>query len=171
MERTDEKMTAKIKNSACTFIASNLSDFCFGYDSTNPKCIALKLQLAQYINDMYKEGVRNFYSVCEEGVDLWAAEIVTYIMKNDSGVSLHCLIPYEEQAAKWHCDTRELYYKVLENATDVKFISPCYSENALSWARYETLDNCENVFAVVKEGAKNRFVSYAANRDRNIRAM
>lgn len=160
-----------MKNNACTFIASNLTEFSFGYDSTDPKCIALKLQLAQYINDMYLGGVRDFYSVCQEGADLWAAEIVTYIMKGDGEVSLHCVIPYEEQAAKWHPDARELYYRVLEQATDAEIVSAAYTEDCLAAARYETLDRCGNVFAVVKEGADNDFVRYARVKGKNIRVI
>ncbi|MCM1298473.1 MAG: DUF1273 domain-containing protein [Firmicutes bacterium] len=160
-----------MKNNACTFIASNLTDFSFGYDSTDPKCIALKLQLAQYINDMYMGGIKNFYSVCQEGADLWAAEIVTYIMRGDSEVTLCCIIPYEEQAAKWHPDTRELYYRVLEQATEVRLVSTSYTDTALACARYEALDCCENVFAVVKEGRENHFVKYGVNRGKNVRVI
>ena len=98
-----------MEKNACTFISSALTDFSFGYDFTSFKCISLKLQLAHYISDMYKAGVREFYSVCEEGIDLWAAEIVTYIMRDDPETKLHCVIPYEEQAAKWHSSTRGLF--------------------------------------------------------------
>ena len=164
-------MVNTMKNSACTFIASDLTDFSFGYDSTEPKCIALKLQLAQYINDMYIGGVRSFYSVCQEGVDLWAAEIVTYIMKSDSEVTLNCIIPYEEQAAKWHPDTRELYYRVLEQATQTETVACFYTEDCLAAASYEPLDRCDHVFAVVKEGAENDYVKYARVRGKNIRVI
>lgn len=157
-----------MKNSACTFIASDLTDFSFGYDSDAPLCITLKLQLARYIDDMYVAGVRDFYSVCQEGVDLWAAEIVSYIMKGDGDVTLHCLIPYEEQAAKWHPDTRELYYKVLANATDTETLSPLFTEDCLAAARYETLDHCDHVFAIVKDGGENAFVKYAKAKGKDI---
>lgn len=157
-----------MEKNACTFIASNLTDFCFGYDTDDPRCIALKLQLAHYIDDMYTNGVRDFYSVCQEGVDLWAAEIVSYIMKDDGDVTLHCLIPYEEQAAKWHPDTRELYYKVLAAATSTETLSPLFTEDCLAAARYETLDHCDRVFAIVKEGGENTFVKYAKARGKNV---
>ena len=55
-----------MKNNGCTFIASSLSDFSFGYDFENPKCIYLVSQLKDYITKKYNEGVRDFYSVCED---------------------------------------------------------------------------------------------------------
>lgn len=146
---------------ACTFIGSKLSKFSFGYDSTAPKCIALKLQLAQYINDMYKAGVRDFYSVCQEGVELWAAEIAAYLMAGDKSVKLHCILPYEEQAAKWHPDTQELYYNVLAVASDTKIIDARFKKNSLALARYRSLDKCGHLFAVVEDGAANEYVRYA----------
>ncbi|MBD5117379.1 MAG: DUF1273 domain-containing protein [Ruminococcaceae bacterium] len=153
---------------ACTFISSDLNNFSFGYDSTNSKCIALKLQIAQYINDMYKSGIKEFYSVCEQGVDLWAAEIVTYIMRTDAETKLYCIIPYEEQAAKWHNDTHELYYRVLEEATEVIFLNTHYKEDCLAAARYYTLDRCGYVFAAVVDEKKNEFVRYSKIREKNI---
>ena len=146
---------------ACTFIGSRLNRFSFGYDFTAPKCIALKLQLAQYINDMYKAGVRDFYSVCQEGVELWAAEIVIYLMAGDDSVKLHCILPYEEQAARWHPDTRELYYNILALASDCEMISTHYKGYCLALARYKALDRSCHVFAVVEDGSSNEYVKYA----------
>lgn len=150
-----------MNTSACTFIGSKLSQFSFGYDFTAPKCIALKLQLAQYINDMYRAGVRDFYSVCQEGVELWAAEITAYLMAADKSVRLHCILPYEEQAAKWHPEAQELYYNVLAIAAETKIIDKSYQKNSLALARYKALDKCGLVFAVVKDGSENGYVKYA----------
>lgn len=150
-----------MNSNACTFIGSTLNRFSFGYDFTAPKCIALKLQLAQYINDMYKAGVRDFYSVCQEGVELWAAEIAVYLMAGDESVRLHCILPYEEQAARWHPDTQELYYNVLAAASDCEFIDTRFKRNSLASAKYKALDKSRHVFAVVEDGASNEYVRYA----------
>lgn len=150
-----------MQNNACTFISSPINDFSFGYDFSSYKCVRLKLQLANYINEMYKAGVRDFYSVCEEGVDLWAAEIVLFIMKDDPDTKLHCVIPYEEQASKWHNSTRELYYTVLEHATDVTFVSKRYKRDCLAAARYIVLDKCKMVFASLAKNDDNEFIRYS----------
>ena len=139
-----------VKN-ACTFISSPLHKFSFGFDTSSYKCIALKLQLAQYISDSYKDGVRIFYCVCEQGVDLWAAEIVIHIMRDDPTVKLYCIIPYEEQAAKWDANTRELYYTVLEQATDVFFLNRHYKKNCVFEAYSVALECSEKVFVSLVE--------------------
>lgn len=157
MNRKDLKMNTN----ACTFIGSELSKFSFGYDFSAPKCIALKLQLAQYINDMYKAGIREFYSICQEGVELWAAEIIVYLMAGDKSVKLNCILPYEEQAAKWHPDTQELYYNILSLASNCEIIDTRLKKYSLAMARYKALEKSRHVFAVVEDGAANEYVKYA----------
>ncbi len=148
-----------VKN-ACTFISSPLNHFSFGADTSSYKCIALKIQLAQYISDAYKDGVRVFYTSCEQGVGLWAAEIVTYIMKDDPMTKLYCLIPYEEQSAKWDADTRELYYDVLEKATEVIFLNKHYKKNCVSEANLAALERSNRVFASIMTKSREEILQW-----------
>ena len=62
-----------MEKKSCTFIGEEIERLSFGYDYTDPKCIALKLALSEQIAEAYGSGVRRFYSVCEQGIDLWAA--------------------------------------------------------------------------------------------------
>lgn len=132
---------------ACTFVSSPLMDFSFGADYENYKCIMLKLQLAQYINDVYVSGVRTFYSICEQGVDLWAAEIVTYIMRDDPSTKLFCIVPYEDQAAKWDPAVRDLYYNVHQRSTDVTIMNTHYKKNCIYEAYLAAIERSDKVFA------------------------
>lgn len=155
-------------NNGCTFIASSLSDFSFGYDFESPKCIYLVSRLKDYITKKYNEGVRDFYSVCEQGVDLWAAEFVTQIIKKDKSVKLHCILPYEEQAAKWHSDIRELYYKVLEQSDDTEFVSLYYSDDCLKKARLLTIDHSKYIFTALESDLGNEYAEYALNKGKSV---
>lgn len=148
-------------DNTCTFTASDLGDFSFGYNENNIRCLIMKMQLAQYINDVYLQGIREFYTICEQGAELWAAQIILLIMKSDPTVKLHCIIPFEEQAAKWCESTRELYYTVLEYATDVTFLNTRYKEGCIDEARRSALDHTELVFAIVVNGEKNEMVKYS----------
>lgn len=150
----------------CTFITSSLKDLSFGYDTENENCIFSREQLRGFINKVYSEGVRDFYSICEEGIDLWAAEEVTELMKKDESVKLHCILPYEDQASKWFPEFRELYYSVLEKATDTCYISLHYTENCVKEARYKTLDSSHYVFAFPK--SDKEFLDYALNNNKEV---
>lgn len=150
----------------CTFITSFLRDLSFGYDTESEKCILLREQLKEFISKVYSQGVRDFYSICEEGIDLWAAEEVTKLAEKDKAVKLHCVLPYEEQASKWFPEFRELYYTVLEKAADTEYISLHYTESCVKEARYKTLDSSHYVFALPK--ADKEFLDYALKNNKEV---
>ncbi len=156
-----------LKN-ACTFISSPLRRFSFGADTSSYKCIALKLQLAQYISDIYKDGVRVFYCVCEQGVDLWAAEIIIRIMKDDPMTKLYCVIPYEEQAAKWDSDTRELYYTVLAESTEVVFLNKRYKKGCIAEAYSVVLECADKVFAALVGKTENEILKWPCMKGKEV---
>lgn len=148
-------------SNACTFIASSLNNFSFGYDFESSQCIYLVSQLKDYIANVYNEGVRNFYSVCEQGVDLWAAEYVAGLIKKDNSVKLSCILPYEEQAAKWYPDIRELYYRVLEQASNTEYISLHYSDDCVKKARLLTIDRSNHIFTAIESEHGKEYADYA----------
>ena len=156
---------------ACAFISSSLNELGIGYDFEGSRSVSMKLILANYIIEMRKKGVRDFFSVCEEGVELWAAEIIVYFMRNDPDIRLHCLIPYEEQAAKWPECVREVYYTVLEEATDVTFIHRHYKEDCLLEARQMAMEQCGNIFALMVYGKEREFVRCSEKTGRNLFAV
>ncbi len=158
----------KMINNACTFIASSLNNFSFGYDFENSQCIYLVSQLQNYIANLYNKGVRNFYSVCEQGVDLWAAEYVAGLIKKDNSVKLSCILPYEEQAAKWYPDIRELYYRVLEQASDTKYIGLHYSDDCIKKARLFTIDHCSHIFTAIESGYDKEYADYALEGSKDV---
>ena len=151
----------KMKNNGCTFIASSLHDLSFGYDFESPECSYLISQLNENITEIYRSGVRDFYSICEEGIDLWAAENVLALIKEDNTVRLHCVIPYEEQAAKWQPSLRELYYTVLEQAESAEFVSLKYRDDCMRKARYRTLDQSGYVISVCESEEMREYKNYA----------
>lgn len=155
-------------NKGCTFIASSLSSFSFGFDFENSKCICLLSCLKEFIKKRYDEGVRDFYSVCEQGVDLWAAEYVTRLIDRDKSVKLHCILPYEEQAAKWHSDIRELYYNILEKADDTEYIGLHYSDDCLKKARLFAIDRSSSVFSAAESGFGKECKEYALQNGKNV---
>lgn len=153
---------------ACTFISDSLDSFSFGYDFSSPECISVKLQIWQYIYQEYQSGIKSFYSICEQGIDLWAAEIVTYLMKKDSEVELHCVLPYEEQAAKWYPEFHELYYNVLAEATETVMIDKHFNEYCYDFARKLTVDESSNILVVLPKNAHNKIIDYAKEHQKDL---
>ena len=56
------------------------------------------------------EGVIHFISGMAQGVDMYAAEIVLELKKQDPQITLECAIPYERQAVQWPEALRNRYF-------------------------------------------------------------
>lgn len=105
----------------CALITKNNLNTGFINEYEQPY-IRIKEELRDMIWKLFCEGYTDFYSNCEYGVSLWAAEIVIALkMYND--IKLHIVMPYEEQAVKWCEEFRERYFAVHEQADSVELLS------------------------------------------------
>ena len=60
-----------------------------------------------------------YHSGMAQGVDMYAAEIVLELKKQDPQITLECAIPYERQAVRWPEALRNRYFSIAErNAAD-----------------------------------------------------
>ena len=126
------------------------------------------MQLTQLINQQFINGVKKFFSTCEQGAELWAAEIITARMITDSEIELNCLLPSEEQPIKWCLDNQEQYFKVLEDCSRVRYLSKHPIENGLDISRKKLIDMSSNVVAVVPRNKTFPVLEYAKYKNREI---
>lgn len=153
---------------SCTFFGIDINDFSFGLDYTSPSCIKLKLMLSQLIHEQYVEGIKSFFIGCEQGVDLWAGEIITAMMSRDPEIELNCIIPFEEQHAKWCLDNQELYFKVLGDCTKVKILHPHYTDTCVEECQRALVDLSSTLIVVADHDRQYPMVEYAKKLNRNI---
>ena len=71
------------------------------YDEADPRCIALKEVLTEQIRLLADRGVTTFLSGMALGTDLWCAQIVLDLRKENPALQLHCILPCEGQKNKW----------------------------------------------------------------------
>ncbi len=111
----------------CAIIAKSLVNTGF-INEYEPPYSKIKEELRDTIWKLFCEGYTDFYSNCEYGISLWAAEIVIALkMYND--IKLHIVIPYEEQSTKWSEEYRDRYFAVHEKAYTVTMISNHYTKD------------------------------------------
>ena len=67
------------------------------YDEADPRCIALKEVLTEQIRLLADRGVTTFLSGMALGTDLWCAQIVLDLRKENPALQLHCILPCEGQ--------------------------------------------------------------------------
>ena len=121
-----------MKNYRCAIFGQNTICFKWGFDEDDEYCIAMKQELLQKIMELRQQDVTQFYTACDHGIGLYAAEQINVLMERDRDMKLFCTAPHEEQSTKWAPYLRERYFKMLENCTRTE-----YATEALPTGRTE----------------------------------
>ena len=160
---------------SATFIGQRPEDFIFGYDETEELCKMIKKEMLSQICWLYEEkGVRVFYSGCDLGVDLWAAEILLDLRKDGySDLKLVCVLPYLGHDEKWTFAQRERLCRILRDA-DYKIILPNINLGVVRKYRKFFMIDCSNYLITVHENPASKkkrttpTMAYAMKNEKNI---
>lgn len=82
---------------SCTFTGHRPKSFPWQYNESARDCVLLKEVIAEQIRTMVERGVTDFLSGMALGTDLWCAEIVLALRKENPALKLHCILPCEDQ--------------------------------------------------------------------------
>ena len=95
---------------------------------SNSERIRLSELLSEYIRREIKNGLRDFYAGGAVGWDTLCAETVISLRNDFTELRLHLILPCsgEAQTAKWSDKQRKDYYRILESADSVEYISDKY---------------------------------------------
>jgi uncharacterized phage-like protein YoqJ len=138
----------------CTIAGRTVAELPWGMDEGHPDCIALKLCLASKIAELNAVGVTEFFTNCEYGVPLFAAEAVLAV-RNTLDVRLNVCMPHEHQADRYSREVRERFFDVHANADSVEILSRqehdcCYIGVDMFMVHYSDVlltDNMESFIA------------------------
>ena len=150
----------------CAVIGQNPMRFPWGFDEEYDGCRRMKLEMAQRIMELRQRGVTEFQVACDPGVGLYAAEIINILREKDKSLRLVCVIPHEEQAAKWTPQLRERYFNMLAGCTELDCIDFHEQPDAQLLAYQRIIKQSGVVLAVyapdLADGsAEDRAVAYA----------
>lgn len=109
-----------MKQNACCFT---------GHREIAPRqYFCVKYNLIKIVEQLYKQGVTEFYAGGALGFDTVAAQTVLAFKKEYSDIKLHLILPCKEQADKWPQTSKEIYNEILKQADDVTYVSEHYSK-------------------------------------------
>jgi len=158
-------------NRCCAFTGHRPKKFPWGYDETDARCVALKKALAKQIAKLVDVGYTDFLSGMAEGTDVWAAQTVLALKKENPTLKLHCVLPCEGQADKWSASAREVYFSILEQADSVVYVSRAYSKDCMLRRNRYLVDHAACLLAVYNgewRGGTAMTVRYARKMGREI---
>lgn len=101
-----------------------------------PESIALseeaaKVWLREQIQKSIEDGFCTFITGMGMGVDIWAAQIVSELKRENDSLHLIAVIPYPAFSAKWSEAWAAAYNQVIREADLVKQISTRYTPDTL----------------------------------------
>lgn len=108
------------KEKTCCIITNDFCNFDFLSKEKKEK-EKIKAKAVEEITKLRNDGVQNFISALEEGIDIF---ITDYIMKTKGEKeSLECAVAFEEQAKNYSEREREKYFCLCESCDTLSFVS------------------------------------------------
>ena len=120
---------------SCAFTGHRPQRFPWGFHETDPRCAALKAVLCCEIKALHQAGVKAFFSGMALGVDSWAAQAVLALRKEDPAVTLHCVLPCEDQDKRWSPPAQKAYREILVQADSISYatVAVCWRGTGDWW--------------------------------------
>ena len=155
----------------CAFTGHRPKSFPWKYDETASGCILLKEVLTKQIMTLADNGVTDWFSGMALGVDLWCAQIVLDLQKENPALKLHCVLPYDGQADKWSDSARERYHSILKQADSIDYVSCSYYSGCMIDRNHRLVDSAGLLLAVyngVRRSGTSATLNYARKMGRKI---
>lgn len=166
-----EKLGIFIMTKKCAIIGDRLSNFSFGYDEENYKCLDLKQILYTKILELSKNGFNTFITGMDLGVGIWVAEIVNQLNKSMIlNLNLVCVLPCETQADKWTAHQREKYFNMIEKSTEVIYIRKNYENRCYFERDIHMVNECDMLVCVGSNSSSelNSIIEYCKNSNKDL---
>ncbi len=133
-----------------------------------PESIALsesaaKVWLRGQIQKSIADGFSTFITGMGMGVDIWAAQIVSELKRENDSLHLIAVIPYLAFSAKWNEAWAAAYNRVIREADLVKQISTRYTPDALIERNCWMADHAARLIGIYNgtEGHTGHLIQYA----------
>lgn len=155
----------------CAFTGHRPKSFPWKYNEAAPGCVLLKEVLAKQIKLLADRGVTDWLSGMAQGVDLWCAQIVLDLRKENPALKLHCVLPCRGQESKWAASAQERYRSILAQANEVIYVGKEYSQDCMLERNRWLVEHSSILLAVYNGSFRSgtgATVRYARQLGRNI---
>ena len=103
----------------------------WGMNERDPRCTALKLELAARLEAMYALGYRHFLCGMAIGCDMYFAEAVLALREVHGDVTLEAAIPFGDQPGRWDEAQRRRYNSLIDRADKVTVLQIGYTSDCM----------------------------------------
>jgi len=120
-----------VKESTCCFTGHRPVKLPWGMREDDPRCLALKEELAARLEGIYQAGYRHFICGMAIGCDMFFAEAVLALRDVHGDVTLEAAIPCGSQPDRWNRAQRERYNRLLDRCNNVKLMQIGYTPDCM----------------------------------------
>ena len=128
----------------------------------------IKWLLNREIQAAISDGITTFISGMSRGVDLWAAQIVLTMKKENMQLKLISVIPYENFEKNWSANWKKEYWAVRAAADYVKVLAPSYKKGMLSVRNRYMVDHAARIIAVYHGGHGGTYQTLSYARQKHV---
>lgn len=135
----------------CCFTGHRPNKLPWGTDETDPRCLALKAELAARLQGIYEAGFRYYLCGMAIGCDLYFAEAVLALRREHPEIKLEAAIPCDGQADAWPIPQQRRYERLLAESDAVTFVQHRYTPGCMQ-RRNEYMVDASSLLLAVFDG-------------------
>ncbi len=103
----------------------------WGTNEEDPRCAALKMELAARLEAICSLGYRHFLCGMAIGCDMYFAEAVIALREWYPDVTLEAAIPFGDQPGRWNAAQRRRYNELIDRADTLTVLQIGYSPGCM----------------------------------------
>lgn len=120
----------------------------WGTEESDPRCAALKLQIAEEVARAADRGHTTFLCGMARGCDFWFAEAVLSLIQIRPDLRLEAYLPCPSQPDRWPEEDRVRYERLLLQCDAVYMVEPVYSEGCMLRRNRAMIHRCDELLTV-----------------------
>lgn len=129
------------RNITCGFTGHRPAKLPWGTNENDPRCIALKEEMAIRLEAIYSAGYTHFICGMAIGCDFYFAEAVIALREKHPEITLEAAIPCGNQPDKWGIKQRQRYNSLLDSCNSVKVLQINYTPDCMMRRNEYIVDN------------------------------
>lgn len=120
----------------------------WGMEERDPRCAALKIQIAHAVEEASHRGHTTFLCGMARGCDFWFAEAVLTLKQDRPELRLEAYLPCPSQPDRWRPEDQERYERLLMECDAVHMAESAYSEGCMLRRNRMMVDRCQELLTV-----------------------
>lgn len=155
---------------SCCFTGHRPGKLPWRHNEQDPRCIALKIRIADAVERAYEQGYRHFICGMAMGCDLYFCESALELQSRHWDVIVEAAIPCQTQADIWQEDQQIRYHHLVSDCDIQTVLSEYYTDSCMRQRNIYMIDHASLLIAAFNgvAGGTQFTIEYARDQGLNI---